>query len=78
MKALHIAKTQCGKTVKVYRHSQSDSDHNPHGFSDWQVLTSEPVKYKELWFTETMERQGKQAIDQACQYNGLTVLEYVF
>ena len=67
MKALHIAKTQCGKTVKVYTDG-----------SDWQVLTSEQVNYKELWFTVTSERQSKQAIDQACQHNGLTVSEYVY
>jgi hypothetical protein len=67
MKALHIAKTQCGKTVKVYTDG-----------SDWQVLTSEPVKYKELWFTVTSEMQSKQAIDQACDYNGLTVLEFIY
>jgi hypothetical protein len=60
-----IAKTVCGKIVKVYDQ-----------VSDWQTIT-DGAKYPELWATQYKHCGAIDALNRSLEINGLTLLEII-
>lgn len=63
---IKIAKTLCGKLVKVY-----------DGSTDWQTFTTGSVKYPELWKSKYSGSTAIDAINRSIEINGLTFLEWI-
>jgi hypothetical protein len=60
-----IAKTVCGKLVKVYDQ-----------VSDWQTMIN-GAKYPELWATQHKHCSATDAVNRSLELNGLTLLEFI-